>query len=138
MLRSEIISQARVYLGTPHVHQGRVGGPNGAMDCAGLLIVVGKDLGVVPPDFDFVHYNEINDGSELISILEVFCTEIDNNDAQPGDIFVASVMGNPQHCGFYSDYGIIHSLTKVVEHRLNDKWRSRIVRSYRLIGVENG
>jgi len=128
MTGNDVVVCARDYIGTPHLHLGRLKGV--AVDCAGLLLCVGKELNVVDENFDFVSYQERNDGSDLRRIIDMFCDEIET--PEPGDIFIMNVFENPQHCGFYTDNGIIHSLDKVVEHSLVGPWPNRIVSSHRL------
>ena len=128
--RDNVMAEARKNLGTPHIHQGRL--PGVGLDCAGLLITVGKALGVIPSDFDFIDYPEKNDGSDLERVVRMFAVEIPINEALPGDIAIMMVAGNPQHCGFFTDIGIIHSRERVEEHRIDSKWGKRIVKAFRL------
>lgn len=133
--REQVVDVARRQLGVKHHHQGRVLRNEmsvGALDCAGLLIEVYREVGIVPPDFQFTDYAKINDGSELHRILTYFGEEIAFEDRQPADCCSINVMGNPQHCGIFTDYGIIHSLTEVVEHHISDKMERRIHKCFRV------
>lgn len=71
-------------------------------------------------------------------------TEIPHEKAQPGDVFLMKFDGEPQHVGFLGDYphggfSLIHSYAnarKVVESRMDEQWRERIVAMFVLPGVE--
>jgi cell wall-associated NlpC family hydrolase len=62
---ADIITAARAYLNVRYAHQGRsrVEG----LDCVGLLIVVGHDLGVT--DFEFLDYSNEPDGETMERLL---------------------------------------------------------------------
>ena len=133
ILRHQIVEEARTYLGTKHIHQARLKGVG--VDCAGMLIGVAKTLNAIPPNYVFDNYSEQNDGSDLRNELLKFCYEISLDEILPGDIVTMSVYGNPQHCGFITDVGLIHALDYVVETNISDKWRDRFVAAYRINGV---
>ncbi len=133
--REQVVAKAREYLGTPHKHHGRVKG--GAIDCAGLLICVGKELGIVPQDFEDVNYKTKNDGTELDLMLHKFGFEIPVSKAKPGDILVMRVYQHPQHCGFKTDIGMIHSYDSVVEHIIDGPWPERIEKAFTLWAVKD-
>jgi cell wall-associated NlpC family hydrolase len=61
--RSAIVTAARSWLGTPYRHQHRERGVG--VDCAGLVIGVARQLGIVPADFDVNGYSRQPDGSLL-------------------------------------------------------------------------
>jgi hypothetical protein len=63
---AEILAAARTWLGTPWRHQGRLKGV--AMDCGGLILGVGRDLGLL--DFDTRAYGRIPDGRLLRAVCE--------------------------------------------------------------------
>ena len=65
--KKEFIAQARRYVGFPHHHQGRahLGGRNQTVDCVGLLVCVGEDLGLVDVDgVPFRRSDELNYGPQ--------------------------------------------------------------------------
>jgi uncharacterized protein YijF (DUF1287 family) len=65
---------------------------------------------------------------------------------QPSDVVWMRFDGEPQHLGVVGDYvhgglSLIHAyngagLNKVVEHRLDEAWRRRIVAAWRFRGIE--
>jgi hypothetical protein len=65
----QILAAARSWLGTPWRHQGRLKGV--AVDCGGLIIGVGKELGLL--DFDIRAYGRIPDGQQLRALPATSC-----------------------------------------------------------------
>lgn len=126
VMRSDVVRAARSYIGTPFHHQGR---SRVGMDCAGLVICVARDLGIVPKDFDVPAYPRRADGSTMIALCVENMESIALDDMLPGDVIVVAVRRDPQHMGFVGDYryggfSIIHAASRrdgkgeVVETRL--------------------
>ena len=139
MKRADILSAARSVLGVPFRHQGR---SLRGLDCVGLLLYVADRLGVEYVDVS--GYSRRPGGGLLEATFE---EHIDNgillrvaiSDMQPGDFLMMRFGNDPQHLAIFTGENIIHSYQnagKVCEHILDDKWRARIVRVYRLAGVE--
>ena len=63
-LLSDIVDQARGYLGTPFLHQGRT---RHGLDCVGLVIRVAHDLGL--SDYDIDHYARAPSGRMMARVL---------------------------------------------------------------------
>lgn len=139
----DILAAAQSELGTPFRHQGRT--PGGALDCAGLVIVVAEKLGA-----DYVDqqgYSRYPSDGLLESALDAqpCLRRVALVDMQPGDVLLMRFNSDPQHLAIfagrsdvYQAEGIIHAwlqARKVCEHVLTDEWRSRIVRVYRFRGV---
>ncbi len=61
LTRCNAIESARTWVGTPFRHQGR--GKSG-IDCVGLVINVGKDIGAVPSEYDNKNYPRRSPHSE--------------------------------------------------------------------------
>lgn len=153
-----IVPLARGWLGTRYVHQARgPKGPEGGVDCVGLLIGVASELGLLEPGYDPTGYDWETDGTQLRLELSKWAEVIAMSDVpqevdfwldvlQPGDIAVFKVVGLPQHTGFVSeiDYGVggtfpglIHAYNpagKVVEHSLDERWFRRLIELWRLRG----
>jgi cell wall-associated NlpC family hydrolase len=103
ILRGEIIQAARNYLGTPYLHQGRVRGPEGGVDCVGLCVCVARDLGIVAPDWDITGYRRLPDGFSLMHHLrESMAAEV--SDFEFGDLIVLTYDRLPHHVGIVGDY----------------------------------
>lgn len=136
--RTQIVEKAREYLGTPFRHQGRAKGRG--VDCAGLLICVARDLGVRDPAWDVSHYGHLPNGGQLQDHMARNMQAIALSDSDAGDVLLMSFGNEPQHIAIKTskDY-IIHSyaqVRKVVEHRVDQQWSSRIVGAFRFNELE--
>lgn len=125
---------AREALGTPFRHQGRVCGLG--LDCVGLIVHIAKRAGI--PHKDVIAYsrypqeNSLKDAFDSQEYLKI----IDKNNLQEGDILLMKFYKFPQHAAYFTGSGIIHAYAidgKVVEHRLDKNWQSRIVAAYRFV-----
>ena len=101
MTRANVVAEARTWLGTPWVHQHRAKGK--AVDCAGLIICVARDLGLLPADFDLNGYSRMPDGT-LLAVCDLHMDRVDRTAMQPGDVLVVATEHDPQHMGFIGDY----------------------------------
>lgn len=122
MTGADIVAAARAQLGVPWVHQGRMAGH--ALDCAGLVIVIGRHLGAWPSTFDVNGYSRSPDGT-MLAVCDEHLERI--NDLELGAVLVLATEKEPQHIGIVGNYvhggwSIIHSTNagprKVVETRL--------------------
>lgn len=132
--RAEIVAAARQWLGVPYHHQGR---SRFGVDCAGLIVVVARSIGV-DVSSDVRGYGLSPEGERLRRILETAARPVAFS--RPGDILLFRFVALPQHLGIQTDVGVIHSharVERVVEHRLNDVWRSRIVGRFAFPGVSD-
>ena len=125
-----IVSQARTWLGVPFRHQGR---NKLGVDCGGLLICVGEELGiqVIHPET----YSMSPDPKLIESALLANCYEITKEEMHPGDIMWFAFAGEPRHVGIFTDVGVIHAWAKpnkVVEHRLDEVWLKILKKVYRI------
>jgi cell wall-associated NlpC family hydrolase len=131
---------ARAYLNVRWQHQGRT---LDGLDCIGLVRVAARDAGAVPAqklaELDAVlgGYGRQPDG-RLLALCRQYMTEIVLTAAQPGDVLAMRYQDEPQHLAIVSAAGsvqtIIHAHAvsrKVVEHRLDDLNRSRVVAAFR-------
>lgn len=143
--RADVATQARTWLGTPFVHQGRIKGL--AADCVGLVVGVARELGLVEPGFDFTGYPRSPDGRSLLGECDRLMQRIAVEDMQAGDVIAIRWESDPQHLGILGDYlhgglSMIHALGtpdgrgRVIEHRLHETMQARIVAAYSLRGVE--
>jgi len=148
--RAQIVACARTFLGTPFRHQGRLKGTS--LDCIGLPICVGRELGLKIPDFAFVHNGQrINANSyapyptddRVLQGMKRYLQEIPRDTIRPGDILCLRTPV-PVHAGIVSDLppglGLIHShedAGKVVEHSLTPDWFYRIAGAFLFPEVED-
>lgn len=136
-----IVAQARAWVGVPFAHQGR---SRVGVDCAGLVIVVARELGLVLPEFDVCGYGPAPDGTSLRDECERHMRAAPTP-AVGGVVLLAWAAGPPQHLGFVAEHplgglSLIHAEQRraraVVEHRLVFSRAMRLVASYRLPGVD--
>lgn len=135
---NQIITQARKYMGVRWQHQGRT---EHALDCAGLVVRVAKDLGL--SSFDFIDYDRRPFADTMRTLLAANCVEMTGWRPEPGMVALMRFGREPQHLGIIGHYpqggvSLIHAYVfnrKVVEHRLDDVWRKRIVALFDLPGV---
>jgi hypothetical protein len=140
--RQAVVACARSFIGTPYQHQQRMKGV--AVDCAGLVIGVARELKLVAPDFDVNGYTRQPDGS-MLDWCDRFMTPVRRDQLAPGHVVAIAFDADPQHVGIVGErrYGhltIIHSasaLRCVVEHRLLWHAKMRYVGSWALPGVES-
>ena len=132
----EVVAAARGYLGVPWVHQGR---SMRGVDCAGLAVMVARALSLT--DFDVIGYGRRPNGDALRQAIEdAGCVE---SEPQVGALLLMRFRREPQHVAIAADHpagglSIVHALSTsraVVEHRMDDAWRRRIVSAWELPGV---
>lgn len=126
-----IITEARDWLGTPFIHQGRVKGVG--VDCGGLLIGVARACGVEVPEPPA--YSMSPDPGVIGYLLAMYCTPVRRTELAPADVLLFSFAGEPRHVGLATGNGVIHAWAKpgrVVEHRLDACWLNRLRGVYRL------
>lgn len=140
--RADVVACARSWLDTPYQHQARLKGVG--VDCAGLVIGVARELGIVAPDFDVQGYARQPDGSSLLQWCAQSMPEIRRDQMQRGDVVVVAFDAAPGHLGIVADYAhgglsIIHALgitaRRVVETRLMFTAAMRFVRAFQMPGV---
>ncbi len=123
--QQEIVAAARRFLGARWRHQARA---DNAMDCAGLVIKVAKELGFI--DWDITNYERDASEDAMLSVCRAHLVEIPRAVLAPGDLVVLRYATN--HIGIVGDYpvaghlSLIHAQVKeprcVVENRLCDDW----------------
>lgn len=132
-IRRQIVTAARAALGTRFHHQGRV--PGRGLDCVGLVAVVGCTLGLT--DYDVIDYARLPDERAMrahINAAGFRPVEL----ARPGDVALMRFTRAAQHVGILTGTTLIHAWMqagRVVEHRLDDHWRGRIVASFSFPGI---
>lgn len=141
--RADIVAAARRYIGTPYHHMGRT--PGVGLDCAGVLIAVGRELRLVAVDFDVPNYVPQPDGVSLLQWCRVHMTPVPRNAMRPGDAIVLRPGVRPQHMALLGDYvhgglSIIHSSyeahpPRVIETRLMFSQVLRFVAAFALPSV---
>jgi NlpC/P60 family putative phage cell wall peptidase len=134
--KEEIVTEARRWLETPYQHQARLLGVG--VDCAGLIMGVGENTGVL--HVDYRGYGQLPHKGMLRKICDSHLVPIEEVEA--GAVLLMGFSDDPaqeQHLAIYTGHGtIIHSYESVgtcTEHRYSDVWRSRTRQIYRFPGV---
>jgi NlpC/P60 family putative phage cell wall peptidase len=141
-MRHPIVAQARSWIGTPFHHQARLKGIG--CDCLGLCVGVALELelrdasGRLLAAYDEIDYSRAPDGEYFTAKLDALFPAVPLEEKRAGDLALFHFDGNPQHLAILSDYegdmGMIHCYAqarRVVEHRLDEEWQSRMVKVYR-------
>lgn len=145
LTRSRIVEAARGWVGLRFRHQGRT---KLGVDCVGLTIMVGKELGIVPPGFDYTEYPRRPPRSrEFIEIFERHIidtfgfTKKSNRDVSTGDIVTMRGEVYPCHCGIIADKGVMTLIHSYAGHAMVNEdhwsdWRDLHVGTYQFPGVQ--
>lgn len=139
--RTDIVTEARAWAGTPFHHQARWQGVG--VDCAGLCIGVARNLGLVDPAWDVRGYARNPDGRTLMAACLDQLDSVDFVDMQAGDVVMVRFDTHPQHLGILGDYrhgglSIIHAsgnAGKVIETRLMFSAAMQFVAAFKFRGV---
>lgn len=139
-----LVAAARARIGTPFRHMGRSAH---VLDCVGLGKLAYLDCGVDLPVPRYYGREPFRDG--LMQAMRDALGEpiaegpaAPHADLQPGDVGVFRFRDEPHHVGLIGDapYGgeltVIHADSSptvrcVVEHRLDEWWRERLVAVFR-------
>ena len=140
--REQVIQEAREWIGTPWHHQACVKG-EGA-DCAMFIVGVALNTGLMTEEQTEMvpaypkDWHLHNEESMLIPIVEQFdVVQIPVEEAVPGDIIMFKVAKCESHLGLLTEEGwFIHAFSsvkvnRVIESRLDDRWKRRLTRAYR-------
>jgi cell wall-associated NlpC family hydrolase len=139
-----VVACARGWIGTPFHHQARLKGVG--VDCAGLVIGVARELGLVPEGFDINGYPRQPDGQAMLRWCREHMQEVAFGTLKPGHVVVVRFDRHPQHVGLVGNYwhgegvhSIIHALSlppaRVVETRLMFTRAMQPVAAFALPGV---
>ena len=146
--RKEIIEEAKNWVGTPYLHQARVKGLTGGVDCAMLVAGIAYNVGIINdeiikriPPYP-VQWNMHSDFPLLTTVMESFgCLHKNNNEKQPGDILVFKIGRVPAHLAVLieNDF-MVHayggSINKVIVSRFDERWIKRWKETYTFPGED--
>jgi hypothetical protein len=146
--REAIVAEARAWLGTPFLHQGRLKGVG--VDCAGLVLGVARALEL--PHAEVGAYGRQPRAAQLEAELAAQMDPIALDELAPGDVLLLRIERDPQHLAIVSAIEalpggdrariwVVHALggkglDRCVEHVLDDRWLQRIIGAYRFRGAE--
>lgn len=143
MTRDELIAEARTWLGTPWVHQACAKGAG--VDCLHYIAGVVRAFGRPEAERFFANpdwqsYGRHPDPVMMFAGCDELMNRIALEEALPGDVLVFRCGRWPMHFGMLSrpNY-MLHAWLgagRVIEQRIDEKWAARIVRAYRIRGVE--
>ena len=139
MLRQQIITEARSWIGTRFHHQGRCKKTNmhkGGVDCIGLIVGVAQAVGFTVKDE--TDYSRQPQGSRLKDAMHTYLNPIPLSEVRAGDVLLFTFEKDPQHVGIVSELsggelGLIHAYREasaVVEHRLDDHWWKKATHAF--------
>lgn len=138
---ADIVAAARRCIGTRWRHQGRQ--PGLGLDCVGLVVCVGRDLGLL--DFDTLAYQRHAVADGFIKFFHQYGREIPITRLHEGAVLAFREALYPCHCGIVAsgERGptLIHAYARrrcVVEEPLTMQWLSRIVAAFEYEGVARG
>lgn len=138
--RADVVTTARAWLLTRWCHQASARGVGS--DCIGLVAGVARELGIEGAQLFYIDnairgYGREPNPAMLLSACDRYLDPC--ADPKPGDILLLRFNADPQHFALVSapNY-MIHAYAqarKVVENRIDNVWRSRIVRAYSYRGI---
>ncbi len=135
---------AQRWLGTPFHHQASL--RYVGVDCIGLIVGVARDLGL-PGALEWAADKRYRGYSREPNpvLLEQACDEyldVPTGPERLGDVLLLTYAREPMHFGFVSCLDprqMIHAygtVGRVVENGIDAKWQRRMIRRYRLRGLE--
>ena len=137
MMRAELITAARGWVGVPFVHQGR---SRSGVDCVGYVISLMSDLGLLPADFaERTNYGRVPADSELQRAAARYMVPVTAR--EPGAMALIRWPGTslPSHVGILTGTTIIHAYQRargVVEQSYGQPWLRLTHSLWRLPGVD--
>jgi cell wall-associated NlpC family hydrolase len=135
--RDEVVAEARRWLGVPWRHQGRT---RAGVDCAGLVVMVARALGLA--DYDTFGYSRRAHGQAFVEHFRAAMDGIRVAEAELGDVLVFADHAYPCHCGFLTEKfeqpHLLHahiSRRQVVEEPYIGEWPAKVRFAFRFRGV---
>lgn len=128
--RAKLVAGARLCVGTPWRHQGRVPGQH--LDCVGLVRYAGIFAGVIDRSVDFTAYGRMAQPALMREkLLENFKITTGRwGGALPGTVLWLKIEDEPMHLAVWTGAGIIHAVSggpaRVVEHGFRPPWPKRL------------
>lgn len=117
MTRTEVVTEARRWIGTPYRPKGR--SRAAGIDCIGLIVVVGQAFGV--PHVDEQHYTDWPDPQRrMLTILDRYLTRVLPADPWEGTIGVFAESRLPGHLGVCTEKHAVRHLVHAAirQHRV--------------------
>ena len=137
--RDDIVTAVRKWIGVPFAHQGRA---DRAIDCAGLVERIAIELKLVPDDYVMNCDYSREPDEQMKMYLDTVLDKKSKNKREPGTIlfFGYTERRTGQHLGIMTyDNIFVHAYSlrgKVIESRLDDRWKKRLIAAYDFRGLE--
>lgn len=133
MVATQIIEEARTWIGTPWKTNQAVKGAKGGVDCIRLFVSIASSCGIDVPTVPRQYYRSVRDGI-IVDRLREFFPEIPKEEAREGDLLVLECYGVPHHLAIKTDKGIIHASVKhgVVEVGFDRSFQDVLITVFRL------
>ncbi|HOW94117.1 MAG TPA: NlpC/P60 family protein [Mycolicibacterium fallax] len=129
----QFVDLARSWVGVPFQHQGRT---RRGTDCVGLVIVVARELGLIPKDFERRDYGRLPTRGELEAKLQQHLAPADR--PIPGSIVAIRWNASIAHVAVCTGGTLIHAYEKVgrvVEHGFRGRWVRMVDSTWLVPGV---
>jgi len=121
------------YIGLPFVEHGRA---RGGVDCWGLVrLILHEQFGLDVPSYT-ESYTTTQEGAEIAALIvreSVGWPEVLLAAAQPGDVLILRIMGQPWHCGMVIESPYFLHADRTMG-TVRDRWDS-LLWSRRILGV---
>lgn len=138
--RQDVVNEARTYLDIPWRHQGRT---VHGIDCAGLILCVGRKLGVMPQDYDVQGYSRRPNQFQFIAAFREHMDELPLQDAQPGDAVTFIDGPYPCHVGILTERNgvlyFVHAYAgcrKTIEQPYQGEWLAKATHAFTYRGLK--
>jgi cell wall-associated NlpC family hydrolase len=138
---ADVVREARTFIGTPWVHQGR---SRQGLDCLGLASLVARNTRGYT--FDVLNYQAQATDETMLQLCRQHMLPVPAVARQPGDVVVIRY-GNQRHMAIVGDHPVVGELTlihassvhgRVVEHRLDSRWARICIGTFRLYDHRGG
>lgn len=137
--RADIVTEARTWMGVPWRHLGR---NRQGVDCAGLVVVVAKALGVA--DYDHTGYTRKAFDHTMLLHFQNNMRQKAIAEGKPGDVLLFADGKFPFHVGMlaerYDALSLVHAYAerrKVVEEQYTGEWPKRALACFEFYGLED-
>ena len=139
-MRDKVIELARTYLGVAWRHQGRT---RHGIDCAGLVLLVGKELELLAPELDVIGYARRPNKFTFLVPFRENMNEKPLAEARCGDVLIFADGPYPCHTGFLTEkYNVPHfihayaGMRKVLEQPYDERWKGKATHCFEYRGVD--
>jgi cell wall-associated NlpC family hydrolase len=133
------VNESRSWIGTQWENNQRVKAIG--VDCTGLLIGIGINVGFLPSNFTIDNYHRIARGRSLLSVLERYLAPVARKELAIADIIAFDHLNTITHVGIVSGENLFihaHHRHGVIEQEFSDRLRAAVCAIYEIPGVING